>query len=132
MRRCLICLWLALSGFTYAQQITITGKVVDGETKEVLPFASVFISGKTIGVISNAQGEFDFHIPADMRNDLLAVSMIGYKTFEAPVWSLSSTEPVTIQMTAAAVMLKEVVVTDTLRAGEIMRLAISRIDENYP
>jgi hypothetical protein len=35
-------------------------------------------------------------------------------------------------MTAVAVMLKEVVVTDTLRAGEIMRLAISRIDQNYP
>lgn len=132
MRIRLSCLLLALSGFSYAQQITITGKVVDGETKEVLPFASVFISGKTIGVISNAQGEFDFHIPADMRNDILAVSMIGYKTFEAPVWSLSTTEPVTIPMIAAAVMLKEVVVTDTLRAGEILKLAITRIDENYP
>lgn len=132
MRKSLFCLWLAISGFAQAQQITITGKVVDGETKEPLPFASIFISGKTIGVVSNLQGEFDFHIPADMRNDILAVSMIGYKTFEAPVWSLSTTESITIEMVAAAVMLKEVVVTDSLRAGEIMKLAIARIDENYP
>jgi hypothetical protein len=123
---------VALSGFSFAQQITITGKIVDGETKEALPFASVFISGKTIGVVSNAQGEFDFHIPADMRNDIFAVSMIGYKTFETPVWSLSTTEAITIQMAAAAVMLKEVVVTDSLRAGEILKLAITRIDQNYP
>lgn len=132
MRISLICLLVAFSGWTYAQQITITGKVADEESKQPLPFASVFISGKTIGVVSNEQGEFDFHIPADMRNDILAVSMIGYKTFEAPVWSLSTTEPITIHLQAVAVMLKEFVVTDTLRAGEVLKLSISRIEQNYP
>ncbi|MBI1768808.1 MAG: carboxypeptidase-like regulatory domain-containing protein [Bacteroidetes bacterium] len=134
MRISLFCLLLAFSGLTYAQQITITGKVIDAETKEALPFASVFISGKTVGVVSNAQGEFDFHIPADMRNDILAVSMIGYKTFESPVWSLltSSTEPAVIELQTMAVLLNEVVVRDTLRAGEILKLAISRIEQNFP
>ena len=60
-----------------AQQITISGKVIDGETKEALPFASIGILGKPIGTISNLQGEFDFHIPANLRNDILAVNMLG-------------------------------------------------------
>ena len=124
---------LAFSVLTYAQQITITGKVVDAETKEALPFASVFITGKTVGVVSNVQGEFDFHISADMRNDILAVSMIGYKTFEAPVWSLlNDSKPAVIELQTMAVLLNEVVVRDTLRAGEILKLAISRIEQNFP
>ena len=134
MRISLFCLLLAFSGLTFAQQITITGKVVDAETKEALPFASVFITGKTVGVVSNAQGEFDFHIPADMRNDILAVSMIGYKTFEAPVWSLlnADSKPAVIELQTMAVLLNEVVVRDTLRAGEILKLAISRVEQNFP
>lgn len=115
-----------------AQQITITGKVVDRETKEPLPFASIGITGKPIGLISNEQGEFDFHIPGDMRNDILVISMLGYKTYEAPVWSLISESPITIEMAAGSVMLKEVVITDSLKAGEILRLAISKIESNYP
>ena len=133
MRISLFCLLLAFSGLTYAQQITITGKVVDAETKEALPFASVFITGKTVGVVSNVQGEFDFHISADMRNDILAVSMIGYKTFEAPVWSLlNDSKPAVIELQTMAVLLDEVVVRDTLRAGEILKLAISRVEQNFP
>lgn len=116
----------------HAQQITITGKVIDRETKEPLPYASVGINGKPIGLISNEQGEFDFHIPADLRNDILAVNMLGYQIYEAPVWSLLSSEPVVIEMQAASVLLKEVIVTDSLRGGEILKLALSRIEENYP
>ena len=132
MRKKLV-LWLVLiTSAVRAQQITITGKVVDRETKEPLPFASVGISGKPIGLITNEVGEFDFHVPAEMRNDILAVSMLGYKSYEAPVWSLLSAQPLFIEMQAVSVLLKEVVVTDSLKPGEILRLALSRIEKNYP
>jgi len=124
---------LALLGqVAHGQPITITGKVVDLETKEPLPFASIGVAGKPIGLISNEQGEFDFHIPPEMRNDILVISMLGYKTFEAPVWSLISTHPVTIELQAGSVMLREVVITDSLKAGEILKLALERIELNYP
>src|SRR6478736_10309707 len=127
----IICLVL-LCYAAQAQQITITGKVVDQETKEPLPFASIGITGKPIGLISNEQGEFDFHIPAEMRNDILVISMLGYKTFEGPVWSLISNDPVVIELHAGAIMLKEVVIVDSLKAGEILKLALARIESNYP
>jgi hypothetical protein len=123
---------LLIVGLAHGQQITITGKVVDRETKEPLPFASVGINGKPIGLISNEQGEFDFHIPADLRNDILAVNMLGYQIYEAPVWSLIGNGPVVIEMQAASVLLKEVIIKDSLRAGEILKIALSRIEQNHP
>ncbi len=132
MSKYLLCILALVAGGVHAQQITITGKVIDLETKEPLPFASVGIVGKPIGLITNEQGEFDFHIPADFRNDIIGVNMLGYKIYEAPVWSLLTTQPVIIEMQAVSFLLKEVVVTDSLKAGEILRLAISRVEMNYP
>ncbi len=132
MRITLAILLILFAFDTQAQQITITGKVIDRETKEPLSFASIGLIGKPIGLITNEQGEFDFHIPADSRNDILAVNMLGYKLYEASVWSLISADPIVIEMQAGAIMLKEVVVTDSLKAGEILRLALARIETNYP
>src|ERR1041385_3598264 len=134
MRISLTCLTLAFAISVFGKQITITGKVLDQVTKEALPFASVFIKGKTIGVVSNVQGEFDFHIPQELRNDILVVSMIGYKTFEAPVWSLINTnsDPITVELQTSVTLLKEVIVTAKLTAGDVFKIAIARIDQNYP
>ncbi|MBS1487925.1 MAG: carboxypeptidase-like regulatory domain-containing protein [Bacteroidetes bacterium] len=125
--------WLLLSASVVsAQKITVSGKVIDSETKEPLPFASLGIIGKPIGVIANEQGEFDFHIPVDYRNDFLSVSMLGYQPHEVPVWSVTTDQPVVIELQAAAVLLKEVVISDSLKAGEIVRLALAKIEDNYP
>ncbi|MDL5046727.1 carboxypeptidase-like regulatory domain-containing protein [Oscillatoria amoena NRMC-F 0135] len=128
-----IIIWL-LSVFTlpgHAQRITITGKIMDRETGEVLPFASVGIQGKSIGTISNLQGEFDFHIPMEYRNDILVISMLGYNNFEAPVWSVSD-KLLMVELNRSTTVLNEVVVRDSLSGGDILRIALSRIEVNYP
>ncbi|MGE0770776.1 MAG: carboxypeptidase-like regulatory domain-containing protein [Cyclobacteriaceae bacterium] len=114
------------------QTITISSKAVDLETKEPLPFASIGIKDKPIGTITNLQGEFDFHIPNEYRNDILVISMLGYQNFEAPVWSLINNTPAAIEMRKSTTVLDEVIVKDSLRGGEILRIALSRIEENYP
>lgn len=134
--RCLLAILFLLAPlFVQAQKILVSAKVVDVETKEPLPFASIGILGKPIGTISNLQGEFDFHIPVDMRTGILVINMLGYKTFEAPVWSLldkAANEPLVIEMIKSPVILREVVIKDSLRAGEILKIALSRIEDNYP
>lgn len=117
-----------------AQNITISGKVQDRATGEVLLFASVGIKDKSISTITNLQGEFDFHLPEAYRNEILVISMLGYSNFEAPIWSLvSPTNQVqTILMDKSPTVLDEVLVTDSLSGGDVMRIALSRIDENYP
>jgi hypothetical protein len=116
----------------HAQSITISGKVADKETGELLGFASVGIKGKPVGTISNFIGEFDFHFSPDYKNEILVVSMIGYSNFETPIWALDPDKFQTILMTKSSVLLPEVLVVDSLSGGDILRLALSRIDQNYP
>ncbi len=132
MRKLLVLALTLLSGVSVAQDITISGKVTDAETKESLPFASVWIKGKTIGTITNAQGDFDFHIPAEFENETLVISMLGYKDFESAVNSLTVNEPLTIALENSLVLLNEFIVRDSLTGGDILQYALSRIEENYP
>ncbi|MFN9863581.1 MAG: carboxypeptidase-like regulatory domain-containing protein, partial [Bacteroidota bacterium] len=125
---CFLFLFCVLA--SHAQTITITGKIIDKESKEGLPFASIGIKGVSLGTISNLSGEFDFHIPVRHRNDILVISMLGYQQFEAPVFSLQK-EQLVIEMEKSNFLLKEVVVADTLQGGEIMEIALSKINQNY-
>lgn len=117
---------------TQAQRITVSGKAVDKETGEPLTFATVGISGKSIGTITNLQGEFDFHIPLEYRNEILLISMLGYQSYEAPVWSISTQGVVVFELSKSTTVLNEVIIRDSLSGGDILRIALSRIEQNYP
>jgi CarboxypepD_reg-like domain len=123
--------FFAVAVQSIAQRITVSGKVTDKDTHEPLPFASVWINGKPVGTITNLQGEFDFHLPAEYRNEMMVVSMLGYLSFEAPVWSLVD-KLQTIQLEETTQVLNEVVVSDSLTSGDVLRIAISRIEQNFP
>ncbi len=115
-----------------AQNVTISGKAIDSQTLEPLVFATVGIRGQTLGTITNLQGEFDFHFPASMRNETFVISMLGFRNFEAPVWTLlEQGQPVLIKMNKSATLLNEVVIRDSLSGGEVVRIALSRIEANY-
>ena len=121
-----------LATSTVAQDIIISGKVIDRGTKDPMPFASVYVKGKAIGTITNLNGEFDFHIPGDYRNEILVISMLGYSNFESPVWSMTSATPTTIELSISPIVLQEVLIEDSLSGGDILRLAINHIPNNYP
>lgn len=118
----------------FSQQITLSSQILDNETGEPLSFASIGIKGKSNGTISNSLGDFDFHFPAEYRNEILIISMLGYKNFEAPIWSLLDGQAPVIRLSKASILLDEVVVTakDSLSGGDLMLIAVSRIETNYP
>ncbi len=124
-----ICLVYSLPG--WSQQLTISGKVQDIETGEPLEFASIGIRGKSAGTVTNLQGEFDFHFPEEYRNEILTVNMLGYKTYEAPVWTILGGVQ-NIRMEKSPTILEEVTVSDSLSGGDILRIAFSRIETNFP
>src|SRR5678816_652517 len=107
-------LFSLLATSAVAQNIIVSGKVIDHETKEPMPYASVYIKGKAIGTITNLQGEFDFHIPSEYRNEILMISMLGYSNFESPVWSIISTASITLELNASPIVLQEVLIEDSL------------------
>jgi hypothetical protein len=114
-----------------SQTITISAKVVDKETNEPIGYASIGLKSVPIGTISNDQGDFDFHFPSEYRNEVMVISMLGYKNFEAPVWSMIDADQV-IKMEKSPIILEEIVVSDTLTGEDIMDIALSRIEKNYP
>jgi len=116
----------------YGQKLTLSARVLDNETQEPLTYASIGIKGKPIGTISNLNGEFDFHFPSEYRNELLIISMIGYENFEAPIWSLLENDSRVILMSKSTTVLPEIVVTDSLTGGEILQIALSRVEQNFP
>jgi hypothetical protein len=61
----------------------------------------------------------------------LVVNMLGYKSFEQPVWSVL-TDSLVIRLERANYLLQEVTIKDSLNGGDIMRIALSRMAENYP
>lgn len=63
-----------------AQQISISGKVIDASDKQPLPFCNVFISNTTIGVNSDDNGVFKFN-NVDLLEFELAFTYVGYKNF---------------------------------------------------
>lgn len=132
MPRILIIFLSLISTVAVSQRLTISAKVVDKETREPLVFASVGIKDRPIGTITNLQGDFDFHVPQEYRNDVMVISILGYKSFEAPVWTLLDKANQEIEMEKSTFVLQEVVVKDSLTGGDVLRIALSRIDQNYP
>lgn len=62
--------------FSYAQEITVKGKVVDSETKEPLMGANIIIENTKRGTITDNRGEFQ--LKSIFQADKLLISHIGY------------------------------------------------------
>ena len=77
---------------------------------EALPFATVGISEKNIGTISDADGYFELEIPASSKKDTLTISYVGYATQQIPVRTIDFSNPIKIDLKSVSVILNEVVV----------------------
>lgn len=124
--------FIILSLAVSAQTITVSGKVLDKEDNTPLIFASIGIKGKSIGTVSNTLGEFDFHIPPSFRDEILIISMLGYENLQTPVSNLLVRDTIVFKLDKAVQVLDEVVIQDSLNGADIARIAISRIEQNYP
>ena len=114
----------------YAQDNSvITGKIVNGEDKEPLPFASVRLKNHPIGTISNEKGEFDFYIPKSKRSDTLNISFIGFNSYEVPLANID--RELEIVLTPSSNVLDEVILTEKDPLDYIKK-ALERLPENYP
>jgi len=111
----------------------ITGTIVDEETGDPLPFATLGIINKGRGTITNNNGEFGLKIPAAVLNDTLSVSYIGYLRREIPVKQALGNN-LTITMTREFIPIPEIIIRNQIPQEIInkARLAISRNYGNTP
>ncbi|HAI38944.1 MAG TPA: hypothetical protein DCM40_12895, partial [Maribacter sp.] len=69
---------LVLAQWSFAQTGTISGKMMDGEFNDVLPFANVLIQGTTIGASSDFDGIYTLEVEPGIYT--LKFSYLGYTT----------------------------------------------------
>lgn len=65
-----------------AQEIVVSGKVVDVSDKVSLPGVSISIKGTTRGTVTDSDGNYQLSAAPD---DVLLASFVGYKTLQVPV-----------------------------------------------
>jgi len=107
----------------------ITGKIINSEDKEPLPFASIRLKNHPIGTISNEEGEFDFYIPKSKRNDTLSISFIGFNSYEIPLALID--RKLEIVLKPSTNVLDEIILTEK-DPLEYIKKALERLPENYP
>lgn len=109
----------------------ITGTVVDAESREPLPLASVAVLNRAKGTITNTSGLFELSLSNDFKNDTLIISMIGYRS--AKVLIVSDLSNILVKLQPQPILLKEIEVSDKrVTVDEIFKQIKARINANYP
>ena len=117
-----------ISANTDTNFLSLSGKILEYATRKPLPYSSVSILHKSIGVISNGDGFFVFEIPANLGNDTLVISHLGYYKEKIPVSVLTSFQE--LKLHEKIVSLPEILIRNT-SARELVRRSLSKIDSNY-
>ncbi len=100
-----IALLLGMSTVSNGQKIEIYGKVLDKDTKEIIPFANIAIKDIYKGTASNALGEFSFKVDS-LPLDLI-VTHLSYESQEIRV---AKSEELIIELTPGKLLMHELVI----------------------
>ena len=91
MKRCLFILFVLVMGMQTAfannpirEGYTISGHVIEKDSEEDIPYATILIVGTDNGTVSNEAGQFQFKNLAE-GSYVLRVSAVGYKTLEKSI-----------------------------------------------
>ena len=100
---------LLMFNFTYSQQKTLEGKIVDKESGEPLIYVNIGIPEQHTGTVSNRSGDYEIKLPLNiLETDTVVFSFVGYKTIRRPIANLQKKDQ-KIQMEVEENQLNEVV-----------------------
>lgn len=97
--------FLSLGSISWAQTITVSGKITDQSDNSPLPGVNIVVQGTTNGTISDIEGKYSLSI--NSGNPVLLFSSIGYVSQEV---SVSSQREINVRMVEDVASLEEVVV----------------------
>lgn len=72
--------------FCFSQELRISGRIIDAESKEPVSFASVFLKKGMSGQTADSLGAFGF-VVSRFNPDTLLISCVGYKSKKLPIAS---------------------------------------------
>lgn len=109
--------------------LIIQGRILDEETRDPLPFATIIVEDYGIGTTSNMQGDFLLKIPSSLRQNKLKVSYMGYQSQRYPLYLIDG-KHIEIIMEADYISMQEVIIR-YYDPQTIVREALSKIRDNY-
>ncbi|HPK39812.1 MAG TPA: carboxypeptidase-like regulatory domain-containing protein, partial [Bacteroidales bacterium] len=112
--------------------LSVSGKVVDSETKRPMVFASVSIQDVGISIVTNGEGFFTLKFPRAYADKSITISYLGYHTSVIPISHLlEQNKPLVIGLIQAALPIPMTTVRP-LDPLELLQEAFRRIKDNYP
>jgi len=124
-------LLLFVSGIQ-AQNILISGKVVDAENNQPVEFANLGVIGTYLGTASDFNGDFSLSVGDEFADFKVQISAVGYRPKELSVNELQLLTPVTIKLLPQAYGIGQVdVKAESKRLYGIVKSASNMIADNY-
>lgn len=71
---------------------TITGNIIDKDTKEALQYATIIYQNKSIGTTSDINGRFTLNLRGARESDSIFISYMGYETIRTTVSECTKTK----------------------------------------
>lgn len=115
------------SSVAFSQAKLVEGKIIDKDTKQPVPFASIGLLGTSKGTSSNLNGQFSLSV---IDNFSIRVSCLGYKTLQLD--SIPKDQFVIVELEPSATQLKEIVVFNKeVNARKVVNKAFRAISDNF-
>ena len=108
MRKTIITLLLTIISIKMTAQITVKGQVIN-ERGESIEYVSIGFDEDSVGVISDAKGNFELTIPAGRKKEL-SFSHVSYLTTEIPYQEYAGGKELKVVLKDKVVELAEVVI----------------------
>jgi iron complex outermembrane receptor protein len=131
----LIILFLLSNTLSFAQQVEISGKIIDADSKQPLPKANIYLeSNREIGTASDERGEFKIEFRL-IKPDNIVISYVGYQAKRYPV-TPALTGEILVELESQIIPSQSVLVTGSIGKEGITPIAFdkikrSRIEETY-
>lgn len=119
MKRLFYCLIFVLTtiSYAYSADITFSGKVIDAQTKQALPGATITIEDLKISAVTDLNGKFSFNRIPDKGSFLVQVSYLGYKYLNKTI-DFGTTKTMVFELQPSLIEANEVVVTGTVTGAD--------------
>ncbi len=103
--------FLLAVGYSFGQDLSLKGKIMDAQTNEPLPYATIELHSLRTGTIANNSGDFELSVNSMNQSiDTLEFSYLGYDKRAFSVADFLRLENKTISLKSSNVSLGEVVV----------------------
>jgi hypothetical protein len=111
MKQFFCLLFLFITATSFAQTYTISGKVIDKNTKAPLQGASVFAQNTTFGMATDAEGNFRLKLPYGGYE--LIITFTGYETETVRISNATGAENLVIEVSPIEKSMAEVAIVSS-------------------